>query len=64
LKQDASPYLLYNFALDYAIRMVEVNQDGLKLNGTYQVLIYAYDVNMSGSVHNIEKKNRSFGSRY
>jgi len=43
-------------ALELAIRRVQVNQDGLKLSGTHQLLAYADDVNiLGGSIHTLKE---------
>jgi hypothetical protein len=39
--------LFLNFASEYAIRKVEENQVGLKLDGTYQLLAYTDDLNIT-----------------
>jgi len=62
LKQgDALSPLLFNFALEYANRRVQVNQDGFKLIGTHQLLVYGDDVNiLGGSVHTIKENAEAF----
>ena len=61
LKQgDALSPLLLSFALEYAVRNVQVNQNGLKLNGTHQLLVYEDDVNiMERSVCTIKKNAKA-----
>jgi hypothetical protein len=47
-------------ALCYAIRRVQENQDGLKLNASHQLLVYDDNVNiLGGSVHAIKKNTEA-----
>jgi hypothetical protein len=57
LKQrDALSPLLFNLALEYPFKRVQVNEDGLKLNSTHQLLGYTDDVNiLGGSVHTVKE---------
>ena len=64
LKQrGASSLLLYNFALQYATRKFQVRGEGLKLHGTYQLLVHAGDVSiLDGHINTIQKNIVSFNS--
>jgi hypothetical protein len=52
--------LLFNFAVGYTIKWVHVNQNGLKLHCSHQLLVYADDVNILGrSVYTMKENAES-----
>jgi hypothetical protein len=48
--------LLFSFPLQYVIRNVWENQTGLKMNGKYQLQVFAMDVSLLGvNIHTMKK---------
>ena len=47
---------MFRYSRTLAYRRVQVNQDGLKLNGTHQLLPYPDDVNiLGGNIHTLKE---------
>jgi hypothetical protein len=56
-QEDALSPLLFNFPLEYAIRMIQKTQVDLKWNQTHQLLVCADGVTLFGKKVNTIKKN-------
>jgi hypothetical protein len=54
---DALLPLLFNVSLEYVMNRVQDSQEGLKLNGTHQLLAYADDVRIVGENTDTIQKN-------
>ena len=51
---------MFNCVLEYAIKIFQTNQEGLKLNGKHQLLFYVDDVTILGrSIHTFKKNTKA-----
>jgi hypothetical protein len=56
---------IFNFSLQYAIRKIQENQEGLELNEALQLLSYADDINtLSKSINTIKKNTETLLESY
>jgi len=62
-KSNAILLLRFSFAVGYVIRVVQADQEGFKLNGTHQLLVYTDNGNIWGESKHTVKKRRTFISR-
>jgi hypothetical protein len=51
--------LIFNSAVEYAIRRVQVNRSGLKLSGTRKFLVYADDNLLGASILTIKENTEA-----
>jgi hypothetical protein len=59
-QRDALSSFLFNFVLEYAIRRVDGNRKGFKLNQRHVLLVNADEVNiLGGSVQGVKKYTQS-----
>jgi hypothetical protein len=47
-QDDSLLKLLFNFVLEYTMRKVQANQEGMELNGTHKLLAHDDGVNLLG----------------
>jgi len=62
LQGDVLSPFLFKVGLVCDIRREEVNQYGLTLNGTHQLLVYAHDVDIFDGATYYKEKHRIFNS--
>jgi len=51
--------LLFNFAVEYVIRRLQANQEGLNLSGAHQLLVYAGVNIVAEGIHTIKKNTKT-----